>query len=49
MINHAKDGTIRQLYATSLGENAVHGSDSDDNAKKEIAFFFSEYELITNI
>ena len=45
----ADGGTIRKLYATSLGENAVHGSDSDENAKKEIAFFFSEYELITNI
>ena len=42
----AEDGTIRKLYATSLGENAVHGSDSDENAKKEIAFFFSDAELI---
>ena len=42
----ADGGTIRKLYATSLGENAVHGSDSDENAKKEIAFFFSELELI---
>ena len=46
--DEAKDGTIRKLYATSLGENAVHGSDSDENAKKEIAFFFSDAELITN-
>jgi len=46
--NEAEDGTIRKLYATSLGENAVHGSDSDENAKKEIAFFFSDAELITN-
>ena len=44
----ADGGTIRKLYATSLGENAVHGSDSDENAKKEIAFFFSDAELITN-
>ena len=44
----AASGTIRKLYATSLGENAVHGSDSDENAKKEIAFFFSDAELITN-
>ena len=44
----AKDGTIRKLYATSLGENAVHGSDSNENAKKEIAFFFSDAEIITN-
>ena len=42
----ANEGTIRKLYANSLGENAVHGSDSDKNAKKEIAFFFSESELI---
>ena len=44
----AKEGTIRNLYATSLGENAVHGSDSNKNAKKEIAFFFSDSELIIN-
>ena len=42
----AEDGTIRKLYASNLGENAVHGSDSDENAKKEIAFFFSELEII---
>ena len=42
----AGDGTIRKLYASSLGENAVHGSDSDENAKKEIAFFFNDSELI---
>jgi len=41
----AKEGTIRKLYASSLGENAVHGSDSDENAKKEISFFFNEFEL----
>jgi len=46
--SEAKDGTIRKLYASSLGENAVHGSDSDENAKKEIAFFFSEIEIIQN-
>ena len=44
----AKEGTIRRLYATSLGENAVHGSDSNENAKKEIAFFFTDVELIGN-
>ena len=44
----ADDGTIRKLYATSLGENAVHGSDSNENAKKEIAFFFTDSELIAN-
>ena len=44
----AAEGTIRKDFATSIGENAVHGSDSDENAEKEIAFFFSEAELITN-
>ena len=44
----AAEGTIRRDFATSIGENAVHGSDSDDNAKKEIGFFFSESEIITN-
>jgi len=44
----ADEGTIRFDYATSLGENAVHGSDSDENAKKEIGFFFTESELISN-
>ena len=42
----ANEGTIRYDFATSLGENAVHGSDSDENAKKEIGFFFTESELI---
>ena len=40
----AADGTIRKLFATSLGENAVHGSDSDENAKIEGDFFFSSLE-----
>ena len=40
----AADGTIRKLYATSVGENAVHGSDSDENAFIEGAFFFSKLE-----
>ena len=44
----ADAGTIRRDFATSIGENAVHGSDSDDNARKEIGFFFSESELISN-
>ncbi len=42
--DEAAEGTIRKLYATSMGENAVHGSDSDDNAALEIAFHFSERE-----
>lgn len=40
----AEEGTIRKLYATSLGENAVHGSDSDENAATEGSFFFSGLE-----
>ena len=44
----SKKGTIRYDFATSIGENAVHGSDSDDNAKKEIGFFFTKSELIAN-
>jgi len=43
---HAEEGTIRKDFASSLSENAVHGSDSDENAKKEISFFFSGSELI---
>ena len=37
----AKDGTIRKKYGLSIDKNSVHGSDSDENAKKEIDFFFS--------
>lgn len=40
----AGEGTIRKLYAASVGENAIHGSDSDDNAKIEGDFFFSNLE-----
>jgi nucleoside-diphosphate kinase len=40
----AAPGTIRKLYAESKGRNAVHGSDSDENAAREIEFFFSESE-----
>jgi nucleoside-diphosphate kinase len=36
----ADEGTVRKLYASSVGENAVHGSDSDENAKIESDFFF---------
>ena len=42
----AADGTIRKLYASSVGENAVHGSDSDENAKIEGDFFFSTLERV---
>jgi nucleoside-diphosphate kinase len=42
----AADGTIRKEFATSVGENAVHGSDSDENAVIEISYFFSTLELV---
>jgi nucleoside-diphosphate kinase len=41
----AAPGTIRKLYAESKGRNAIHASDSDENAAREIAFFFPEGEL----
>ena len=41
----AAEGTIRKLYASSMGENAVHGSDSDENAAIEGAFHFSGREI----
>lgn len=44
----AAEGTIRKDFATSLGENAVHGADSDENAAIEIGFWFSGSELISN-
>ena len=43
----AEEGTIRNLYATSMGENAVHGSDSDENAEIEGAFHFSDEEILS--
>jgi nucleoside-diphosphate kinase len=42
----ADKGSIRQLFAASLGENAIHGSDSDENALIESGFFFSNLERI---
>ncbi|EDP73432.1 nucleoside-diphosphate kinase [Hydrogenivirga sp. 128-5-R1-1] len=42
----AEEGTLRKLYGTNIGENAVHGSDSPESAKYEIPFFFSELELV---
>ena len=39
-------GTVRKLYAESKGRNAIHASDSDDNAARESRFFFAETELI---
>ncbi len=42
----AADGTLRKEFASSIGENAVHGSDSEENAAIEIAYFFSKLELV---
>ena len=41
-------GTIRKDFALNVQENAVHGSDSNENAQKEIAFFFLDSELLSN-
>jgi len=42
----ADEGTVRKLYATSIESNAIHGSDSAENAANEVAFFFSRAELL---
>ena len=42
----AAEGTVRKLYAASKERNAIHASDSDDNALREAAFFFAESELL---
>ena len=42
----AEAGTIRKEFGGSVGENATHGSDSDENAAIEIAYFFSQLELV---
>ncbi|MCE2991888.1 MAG: nucleoside-diphosphate kinase [Candidatus Jidaibacter sp.] len=44
--NEAAAGTIRKEFALSIGENSVHGSDSLENAEKEIEFFFSYAEIV---
>lgn len=44
----ADAGTIRQLYASSIEANAIHGSDSPENAREELRFFFSRAELIAS-
>ena len=44
--NVADEGTIRKLYGSNIQCNAVHGSDSEENADNEISFFFSKLELI---
>ena len=41
----AEKGTVRNLFATSMGENAIHGSDSEDNAQIESSFFFTKNEM----
>ena len=46
--DNADDGTIRKLHALNIQENSVHGSDSEENAKKEINYFFNENEIINN-
>ncbi len=43
----AEEGTIRKDFASNVQENAVHGSDSNENAQKEIAFFFVDSELLS--
>ena len=43
---NAENGTIRKLFALNVQENSVHGSDSEDNAKIEIDFFFKEEEIV---
>ena len=43
---NAEEGTIRKLYAESIERNIVHGSDSPENAKKEIAHFFTDADLV---
>jgi nucleoside-diphosphate kinase len=42
----AAEGTVRKLYAESLQNNAIHGSDSPENARKEISFFFSDRDMV---
>lgn len=42
----AAEGTVRKLYAESKGKNAIHASDSDENAAREAAFFFAESDVI---
>ena len=42
----ADEGTLRKEFATSIGENAVHGSDSEENAQTELAYFFSRLEFV---
>jgi nucleoside-diphosphate kinase len=45
----AAEGTVRKLYAENKERNAIHASDTDENAAREIAFFFSSQELLSNL
>ena len=45
----AADGTVRKLYAESKERNAIHASDSDENAAREIRFFFSDADLLAAV
>ena len=45
----AAEGTVRKLYGSSIERNAIHGSDSPENAAKELGFFFSSAELIATL
>jgi nucleoside-diphosphate kinase len=42
----AAEGTVRKLFAESKGRNAIHASDSDENAAREARFFFAEADLV---
>ena len=44
----AAEGTIRRLYADSVGENIVHGSDSVENGRLEASYFYAEHEIVAN-
>ena len=44
--DNAEEGTIRKIHALNVQENSVHGSDSKENAEKEIAFFFKNEEIV---
>jgi nucleoside-diphosphate kinase len=46
--DEAAEGTIRKLYASSIESNAIHGSDSPENAREELHFFFSRADLIAS-
>lgn len=46
--SEAAEGTIRRLYADSIGENIVHGSDSPENGLKEASYFFPEHIIVAN-